>query len=88
MDKVTVAQADYQAAEEVVDAANIVSHDGYYEADIAKAANVIAAYRTNTNAELVGALREAVAELDKSDRRSSKGAGKARKALSLYGSGQ
>lgn len=37
------------------------------------------------NTELVEALREAVAELDKSDRRSSKGAGKARAALSLYG---
>lgn len=45
----------------------------------------VAQARTNTNTELVEALREAVAELDKSDRRSSKGAGKARAALSLYG---
>lgn len=43
-----VIQADIDLAEEVVNAANIVSHDGYYEVDTEAVAKVIARHRLNT----------------------------------------
>lgn len=49
MDKVT--QADEVLAEEIASAANIVSHDGYYEIDIAAVAQVLARHRLAALAE-------------------------------------
>ncbi|BAK66909.1 hypothetical protein SLG_22340 [Sphingobium sp. SYK-6] len=42
---VGVTDADYSLADQLVSAANIVSHDGYYEADIDKVAATLAAHR-------------------------------------------
>lgn len=42
-----VIQADIDLADEVVSAANIVSHDGYYEVDTEAVAKVIARHRLN-----------------------------------------
>lgn len=42
---VEVTQADIALVEAVVDAANIVSHDGYYEVDVHRAAEAVARHR-------------------------------------------
>jgi hypothetical protein len=58
---VAVTQDDYALAEEVVSAANIVSHDGYYEVDIAHVAEKLARHRLAAEARLSHAGGEGVA---------------------------
>lgn len=43
-----VEQADVNVAEEIVSAANIVSHDGWYEVDTDKVAAIVAKHREDT----------------------------------------
>jgi len=52
----TVTEADYSAAENAVSAANIVSHDGYYEVDTDKAAQAFARHRLATVAATIARL--------------------------------
>jgi hypothetical protein len=64
MSDVTIVQADRDAAEDAVSAANIVSHDGYYEADIDKVAEAFARHRQASTEDLVEALRQAEADFE------------------------